>query len=107
MQRKLTCPNFNKLFIFFFLNSIFVAASIKNSVHLQGYTDCVVLGPTTVSYYHNHTATKDTGEPSVILCEIIVRSLCLVIVMHELYLRFHLNLNLDSLLLTIYEACIN
>jgi len=84
-----------------------VAASIKNSVHLQGYTDCVVLGPTTVSYYHNHTATKDTGEPSVILCEIIVRSLCLVIVMHELYLRFHLNLNLDSLLLTIYEACIN
>ena len=75
MQRKFTCPRFNKAFIFFFLNSIFVVASIKNSVHLQGYTDCVVLGPTTVSYYHNHTATKDTDEPSVILCEIIIRSL--------------------------------
>jgi len=74
MHRKLTCPCFNRAFKFFFLNSIFVAASIKNSVHLQGYADCVVLGPTTVSYYHNHTATKDTGEPSVILYEITVRN---------------------------------
>jgi len=75
MQRKLTCPRFNRSFIFFFLNGIFVAAGVKNSVHLQGYAHCVVLGPTTVSYYHNHTATQDTGEPSVILCGIIVRNL--------------------------------
>jgi len=75
MQRKLTCPCFNRAFMFFFLNSIFVAASVKNSVHLQGHAHCVVLGSTTVSYYHNHTVTQDTGEPSVILCGIIVRNL--------------------------------
>jgi hypothetical protein len=60
MQRKLTCSSFNSAFIFFFLNSFFVAASVKNGVHLQGYADCVVLGMTTVSYYHNHTVTQMT-----------------------------------------------